>query len=84
MSYQGKHNNKYPNEFFEEEAFTFLKIALRNISDEMPFRGPPVFKEGDFEYIDESIGDINQFRGTEKILHKGMEVYRLEYHGGKI
>jgi len=41
-------------------------------------------KSGDFEYIDESTGDITAFSGTEKILFKGQEIYRLDYHGGAV
>lgn len=55
---------------------------MRQVGAERPFRGPDDFKEGDFEYIDKSYGDINMFHGTETILFKGQEVYKLYYHGG--
>ena len=55
---------------------------MRQVVETRPFRGPEKFKEGDFEYVDKSQGDINMFRGVEKIFHKGQEVYRLYYHGG--
>jgi len=67
-----------------KETYEFLKIAMRQIKEDRPFRGPNNFKSGDFEYIDESTGDINDFFGTEKILFKGQEIYRLIYHGGII
>jgi hypothetical protein len=41
-----------------------------------------MFKEGDFEYKNEFEGDVNKFKGAEKILFQGEEVYKLEYHGG--
>lgn len=47
-----------------------------------------VFKEGDFVYLDESKGNVSDFKGAEKILFKHREstslkeVYRLVYHGG--
>ena len=81
MNYYGQVNSPDAS---THNVYSLLRKAMSAVSKDKPFRGPAHLKEGDFEYIDESIGDINQFRGTEKILHKGMEVYRLEYHGGKI
>ena len=67
-----------------KEVYVFLRKAMSKIDEKRPFRGPARLKEGDFEYRDESAGDVNQFKGTERIFHKGKEIYRLEYHGGKI
>ncbi len=64
------------------KVYNFLKKAMRQVGAERPFRGPSNFKEGDFEYVDKSHGDINMFRGVETILFKGQEVYKLYYHGG--
>ena len=55
---------------------------MRQVKEDRPFRELNNFKSGDFEYIDESIGDVNDFSGTEKILFKGQEIYILIYHGG--
>jgi hypothetical protein len=65
-----------------KEIYKFLQQAMRQIKEDRPFRGPNNFKSGDFEYIDKSSGDVNDFSGTEKILFKGQEIYRLIYHGG--
>ena len=65
-----------------KEIYEFLKMAMRQVKEDKPFRGPNNFKSGDFEYIDESTGDINDFSGIEKILFKGQEIYKLIYHGG--
>jgi hypothetical protein len=65
-----------------KEIYEFLKMAMRQVKEDRPFRGPNNFKSGDFEYIDESSGDVNDFFGTEKILFKGQEIYKLIYHGG--
>ena len=81
MSYQGKHNPKYPAEFFQKEVFPFLKKALRNIPDEMPFRGPSKFIEGDFEYKFTMNGDYSYFTGKESIYHKGVEVFFQDIMG---
>jgi len=67
-----------------KQIYDFLKMAMRQVKEDRPFRGPNNFKNGDFEYIDQSTGDINDFSGTEKILFKGQEVYRLIYHGGVV
>ena len=65
-----------------KQIYEFLKSAMRQIKEDRPFRGPNNFKSGDFEYIDESTGDVNDFSGTERILFKGQEIYILFYHGG--
>src|SRR3989344_8108354 len=60
------------NEVNSKEVYVFLRKAMSAVSKDKPFRGPAHLKEGDFQYINESSGDVNQFKGTEKILHKGM------------
>ena len=67
-----------------EEVYNFLKMSLGLITKEMPFRGPESFKNGALEYRNKSAGNLEKFVGMEQILHKGKEVYRLSYHGGKI
>ena len=79
MNYYGAVSSE---EVSEEEIYEFLKKAMRRVSEKRPFRGPDNFKEGDFEYIDKSNGDIKMFSGVEKIFFKGKEIYRLYYHGG--
>lgn len=66
----------------EKQVYKFLIIAMKQIKEERPFRGPHNFKSEDFEYFDESTGDINNFVGVERILFKGQEIYKLNYHGG--
>lgn len=65
-----------------KDIYEFLKKALQKVPLNLPFRGPANFKEGDFEYINDINGDINKFRGKEKILFKEKEVYNLDYYGG--
>ena len=81
MNYYGQVKSSEAN---TEKVYAFLRKAMSQLSADRPFRGPSRLKEEDFEYRDESEGDINQFRGTEIILYRGKEVYRLEYHGGII
>jgi len=67
-----------------KEVYKFLQSAMRQVKEDRPFRVPNNFKSGDFEYIDESNGDVHNFTGIEKILFKGKEIYRLNYHGGSM
>ncbi|MBS3139680.1 hypothetical protein J4479_01610 [Candidatus Woesearchaeota archaeon] len=67
-----------------KKVYGFLRKAMSRIDKQRPFRGPSHFKEEDFKYIDKSEGDLDNFIGTERILYTGEEVYRLEYHGGRI
>jgi hypothetical protein len=81
MNYFGK---IISNVVSEKEVYTFLKNAMKQVKIDRPFRGPNNFKSGDFEYFDESTGDINNFIGIERISYKKKEIYTLNYHGGSI
>lgn len=65
-------------------VYGFLRKAMSLLTEDAPFRGPPTFKEGDFEYINTVTGTLNHFKGTEVIKFKKKEIYRLEYHGGEL
>jgi hypothetical protein len=81
MSYQGKHDEDYPDDFFQNEAFPFLKKALREMEDSMPFRGPQKFEEGDFRYSFKMNGDYSYFTGRETIHHKEVGVFFQDVMG---
>ena len=81
MSYQGKHNPAYSGDFFQNEAFQFLKRALMNMDDSMLFRGPKEFVDGEFRYAFELKGDYQYFTGRESITHKGIEVFFQDIMG---
>ena len=61
-----------------------LKSALLEVPEEMPFRGPEEFVEGDFSYTCSVEGSIEWFRGKEFVFHKGQKIYQLYFHGGEI
>ena len=85
MAYSGGMLKEYHGDFeFAKTTFNFLKKALMLIKEERPFRGPLNLKEGDYEYKDESKGDITNFKGEEVILFKGKIVFRQHYIGGLI
>jgi len=67
-----------------EKVFAFLKKALSQVHVYAPFRGPSFYREGDFEYLNSSIGDVRRFKGTEEITYKKEIVHKLEYAGGII
>jgi hypothetical protein len=81
MNYFGKISSDVVS---KKEVYKFLQSVMRQVKEDRPFRGPNNFKSGDFEYIDESTGDVHNFTGTERILLKGQEIYRLNYHGGSM
>mgnify|MGYP006285261725 CR=1 FL=1 len=74
MNYMGKADHK--------KVYGFLKKAMRLVDEDRPFRGPDQYAEGDMIYIDSSEGDLDDFKGTERIFSECKEIYRLEYHGG--
>lgn len=81
MNYYGL---SFSTEVDAKKVYEFLRMAMKRVGTDRPFRGPLRFSEGDFEYLDESEGSIDKFRGTERILYKGKDVYRLNYHGGRV
>ncbi len=66
------------------DVYTFLQKALRQMEAERPYRGPAVFREGEFEYCNESQGSLENFTGVEQIAYRERVVYQLLYHGGAI
>ena len=66
------------------DVYRFLQSALRRVAPDRPFRGPSEFSDGAFTYRNESTGDLGRFSGSETILHRGREIYRLDYHGGRV
>lgn len=67
-----------------EIIYEVLRKALFRVTPDMPLRGPPVYSFNNYEYRNKVSGDISEFNGHEKILHKGTEVYILDYFGGEI
>ena len=65
-------------------VYGFLRKGLLGIRADRPFRGPPLFEDGPFRYVNNSEGDISEFRGEEEIYRSGTRVYGLRYNGGII
>jgi transcriptional regulator with XRE-family HTH domain len=62
----------------------FLKEALFQVSEDLPYRGPSLFQKGDFTYHCRVEGVFGWFHGTEEIYYRGALVYDLLFHGGAI
>lgn len=85
MAYAGGMNFKHHgDEKITKQTFTFLKKALLKMDPEKPFRGPEFYKEGDFEYHSQVMGDVMDFAGSELINYKGDEVFSQNFIGGVI
>lgn len=85
MSYHGRMSDKYQGNLeFTNRTITFLKEALTKIQLQKPLRGPDNYKKDNFEYKNGGEGNIIRFRGTERVLYKGEEVFTADYTGGLI
>lgn len=62
----------------------FLKHALREVSENAPYRGPALFEEGRYRYECRWQGELACFSGDESISLDGQPVYLLNFHGGTI
>ncbi len=68
----------------EDFSGNFLKEALLHVSEEYPFRGPLVYKSGDYSYHCKIDGDVEWFQGYEEMFLLERRVYECYFHGGMI
>lgn len=73
MSYAGMIKDDFKND--AGEIYVFLRKALMNFDDSIPFRGPSSWREGSFEYTFLFEGDVAYFSGRESITRNGVEVF---------
>jgi transcriptional regulator with XRE-family HTH domain len=66
------------------ESFSgdFLKEALLLVSTELPFRGPSLYRNGDYIYHSNVNGTFEWFQGYEEIFCERTKVFECYYHGG--
>lgn len=62
----------------------FLKEALLLVPEEYPYRGPFVYKNGDYSYHCIVNGEIEWYQGYEEIFLLNRKVYECHFHGGLI
>ena len=81
MNYYGRCHEGWVD---ASHVYGFLVKALRRVTEKAPYRGPEVYEEDDFKYTCSINGSSKSFWGSEKILHRGEDVYWLVFHGGEI
>lgn len=62
----------------------FLKAALQNLPPDAPYRGPSLYREGDFTYACSHQGAPSFFHGEESIFLRNNKVYDCLFHGGEL
>lgn len=69
-----------------EEQFSgdFLTEALSLVPYDSPYRGPSLYKNGDYTYHCNVVGDFTWFHGSEEIFYRDIKVYECLFHGGNV
>lgn len=62
----------------------FLKRALCHGTPDLPYRGPALYREGDYTYQCSVQGDLRWFTGAEVIYYEDALIYECRFHGGKV
>lgn len=67
-----------------DESFPgdFLKEALFQVPQELPFRGPSVYVKNEYSYHCCVNGSFEWFSGYEEILVRNRKVFECLFHGG--
>ena len=71
----------------EEAMDNALRPALMKVGEDksiIPIRGPKEFKNGEFKYSFDVIGDVNNFSGVEIVYKNNVKIYELKCTGGLI
>lgn len=70
------------NQEIPEGFISFLRAAMREVTVENPFRGPELFRDGEFTYKCCWKGSFACFLGEEEIYLRDTLIYKLDFHGG--
>lgn len=62
----------------------FLKEALLHVPEEMPYRGPEKYENGNYRYDCSVEGSFDWFQGKEIIRYREKAIYECFFHGGLI
>ncbi|WP_073587945.1 DUF5680 domain-containing protein [Anaerocolumna xylanovorans] len=62
----------------------FLRKCLSEATKELPYRGPLLYKDGDYTYHCRVQGGMDWFQGMEEIFYMEIKVYECYFHGGDI
>lgn len=66
------------------EVYKFLQESLKEMPENAPFRGPKNHENDSWQYLNEWEGNLNNFKGRERILKNKEEIYFAEYAGGLV
>jgi len=91
MQYRGGFYKPYWHD--SESMVVILKTALMNLPEKFPIRGPKRFQlseyikggkriDAEIVYINNWEGTLARFKGEEKIIIDGAEVFYHDYMGG--
>nr|MBI4156900.1 hypothetical protein [Candidatus Woesearchaeota archaeon] len=82
MAYGGTGQSEICDEIVKT-TFEFLKETLRQVSVEMPFRGPREYIKGNWKYTFKLLkGDITDFLGKEEIYRNHYKIFTQTVLGG--
>lgn len=62
----------------------FLKEALGLVDEKKPFRGPALYRKGEYLYHCSSCGSLEWFQGQEEIYYGTVKIYECVFHGGAV
>ena len=65
-------------------TYAFLKLALAQVHEDKPFRGPEIFNANGFSYRMKNEGGVERFSGKEEIFFGDVLFYKLDFSGGWI
>ena len=65
-------------------VYSILRNELKNMPEDAPFRGPKEYKENNFIYTNSWSGNIEKYRGEEKIIQNNTLFYKAHYMGGLV
>ena len=65
-------------------VYKILQNALMKMPAEYPFRGPEKYEEGDYTYLNEWQGDVENYSGKETISDGNSAIYTASYIGGLV
>lgn len=65
-------------------VYGILRNALMQMPADYPFRGPKEYPEGEAVYTNSWEGEVDRFKGEEKIIKNGELIYKADYLGGLV
>ena len=68
----------------KNKVYKFLQQSLKKMPKDAPFRGPKMYKNGNWKYENSWEGEVESFKGREEISKDGKKVYWAEYLGGLV